>query len=268
MRLEQPNSKVRNRQNIAWAIEDALAFESLLRTKYPDIRFLRYEYKHKWDETWRWRPVILERHKYRASQEQQIWMPACLMRDPTGEEILYRESLAYPWESNFIGWLEPENWKPEWWCLEPGKDYELINIPRCRFKFWRSEFNWYTKDGSKNLDTNWSANHEFWRPASQAAEHEVHCLMEGTLECWWADGDEEAAAFAKTVFRIADKVMSNRFRLVDQETLMPRSVEPVRLRNWWAGYHAMKWAAERRHNYLFDCMKPPDYDFGPDEPDC
>jgi len=189
------------------------------------------------------------------------------MRDPGDEPLLYRDSLTYPWEEQFHVWLEPEGWKPDWWCLEPNHKYELINKPRCRFKFWRSSFSWHTKDGSDPIDTEWLLNGEFWRPPSRAAEHEIHYMMEGTLEGHWADGDDEAAFFIRKVFRLANKLMSNTFRLVDRETLMPTTSEPVRLRNWWAGHHAIKWAGERRHNYLFDIFKPPDYDFGPDEPD-
>jgi len=267
MSFKQPNSRIRTRQDIAWGLEDARDFEALLRDAFPQIRFLRWDYKLKWRELWRWRPVILEMSDYRDIRKDGLWQPPCEMRDPGDEPLLYRDSLTYPWESHFLCWVEPDGWKPEWWCLKPGRDYELINMPRCRFEFRRSGIHWQTKDGSRPEDNAWVNGHEFWRPPDRAAEHEIHYMNKGTLHAWWADGDKQAESFARKVFRLANKLMSNEFRVVDRETLMPESSKPAYLGDRWAGHHAMKWAAERRHNYIFGFLKPPDYDFGPDEPD-
>jgi len=91
-------------------------------------------------------------------------------------------------------------------------------------------------------------------------------LPEGNMVAGGHHEDKQAEAFVHKVYRIANKFMTNEFRVVDPKTLMPYHRDPTKSYVDWAGHHAMRWAAERRHNYIFGYLNPPDYDFGEDEP--
>lgn len=82
---------------------------------------------------------------------------------------------------------------------------------------------------------------------------------------YWDKGDEEAKAFVSRVFRIASKLTTNKFRWVDAETMRP-GPDVASATHEWAGYDAIRWAHERRNNYLIRYNKPADYDFGDELP--
>lgn len=257
----------RTRHRIAMTLEDAFDFEVALKEAFPDIRFLRKDYGWKWYEGWKWRPLAILHNRYQLLGPDELWMPSCTMRDPGNEKLLYRDTLTYPWESDFLIWREPPGWRPKWACIERNKNYELTNLPPCRFEFGRSSYSlWGWLGEKRELSQEQIREIVDWLPPKEPADNEVHNLTEESMFAWWDRDNKEAEHFVRKVFHIADKFMTNTFRFVDRHTLMPYQREPTKTTIYWAGHHAMRWAAERRHNYIFGFLKPPDYDFGEDEP--
>lgn len=256
---------------IAMTIDDAAAFEKELIAKIPDLRFAREPVEEKWEERWKWAPIGSNHFEFNR-QVWKNWVPPVGMRNPDGDSLVYRKSITYPWDESFLMWIEPDGWKPEWEVryIKDGQlaMYRLANQPRFWCEFKRSYFNIWSEfpESYKAHDPDWFIRGEIWRPPIVPDDDNPVHLTEGSLWSSWRRGDKECQSFARKIFRIAGKYMTSDFRAVDRQTLMPLSREPFHTTDYRAGHHAMKWAAERRHNYIFGFLKPPEYDFGPDEP--
>lgn len=256
---------------IAMTLDDTADFEKELLAKIPNLRFAREPVEAKWLEAWKW-GVIEATHLEFNRHAYKRWFPPVVMRHPGDEPLIYRKSITYPWDSSFLMWIEPEGWKPEWeisYIFHNGLcTYRLANRPRFWCEFKRSYFNIWSiyPESYKAHDPDWFNRREKWRPPSLPDDdHPVH-LTEGSLWSSWRRGDKECQSFARKIFRIAGKYVTCDFREVDRQTLLPLYKGSVHATIYRAGHHAMKWAAARRHNYIFGYLKPPDYDFGSDEP--
>ena len=188
------------------------------------------------------------------------------MRDPGDESLVYRDSLSYEHEDWFCLWIEPEGWKPVWTKDNDSPFYQISNLPRLMFELRRSSFDSFGMHDEPTRDMYLKGQRDRIRPPEHTWDDEIVVATAGAIWTSWNADDKEAESFCRKVFRIAKKFMTNKFRGVDDETLLPYRKATTTSHHHWAGHHAMRWAAERRHNYLCGYFKPPDYDFGDDEP--
>lgn len=251
------------RHFVATTAKDAQDFTDALRDAYPNIRFLPEDYTRKWSETWRWAPVLNE---MRDHGYWSFYPP--LMRDPSGDTLIYYDSLADPRQLHYTAWVEPPGWRPEWAKDEERGSYHLVNKPKLWFEFRRGWFNYV---GAPGRPPDLPREMLYWGPATDSSEpprvddpdKPVILTGERIFGAWDKD-DKEAEAFVRKVFRILTKLTTNRFRWVDRYTRHPLPAVQGALHEW-AGHDAVRWAHERRNNYLIRLNKPADYDFG-DEP--
>jgi hypothetical protein len=251
------------RHLVAMTRKDAANFSDSLKKAFPNIRFLPEEYSAKWSETWRWAPVLSEM-RYRGFYRFKPRM----MRDPTGEALIYYDSLADSRQFRYTAWVEPPGWEPEWAWDENSGIYVLVNKPKLFFEFRRSAF---SRSMKPDRPANFPREMLYWGPDTRTSDpppinqpDTVVTLLGDRMVGFWDPGDEEAKAFVGKVFRIASKLTTNKFRWVDEDTMHPLPGVHSAVHEW-AGHDAVRWAHERRHNYLIRFNKPADYDFG-DEP--
>jgi len=105
-------------------------------------------------------------------------------------------------------------------------------------------------------------------PPEPPSEDVTITLEGGYLEMRWNRYDDEAEAFAKTVFRTLFKTAIDRFITVERKSRRALSARPWRNRRYGgAGRRAEAWALARRHNYFFAgrLKKPASYPFAPHE---
>ncbi len=150
------NSKCR--YYVATTAKDAQDFSDALRAAYPDIRFLPEDYTEKWSEIWRWAPVITEMRNH------DCWsFDPPLMRDPSGDTLIYYDFLADPRQLNFTAWVEPPGWQPVWVRDDERGYYFLDNEPKLCFQFRRG---WFTNSGTVDRPSNLPREMNYWGPAN------------------------------------------------------------------------------------------------------
>lgn len=128
--MKRASGRLSKQREIALLPEDADEFSDILRAKFPDVRFLHYNY---------WRGY--------SDDSGHVQRPPSLV-------VPYYDSLGDPGERWFLVWLEPEGWKPIWTGPNEYDIYVIANEPRLQVSFDRG--------GIPRLDPTWFAESRMW----------------------------------------------------------------------------------------------------------
>lgn len=247
-------------ENACLTLADATEFSSALRAAFPRLRFtsedhwkpfVDWDHWHAEIEAWRRRdPRGLETEPIRHR-----------MRDPTGQSLQFWDHLGVADERAFNGWIIPDGWMPEWGETDKYGVRRIVNPPRLALFFRRGRFHCPDRRPLKEPV-------HFDAPPEPRSDQEMLELEGSQLQIRYNRYDEEAEAFAKTIFRILYKQVVDRFITVERRSR--RALTPVPWRNrrfGVAGRQAEAWALERRYNYLLvpEEVKPASYPFAPDD---
>lgn len=240
--------------------EDADEFSSALRAAFPRLHFVSREHWKTFVD-WDWWHAAWRGHREREKAGLPTAYVRHRMRDPRNETPRYWPALGVAEEREFYGWVLPESWVAQWGEEDDFGVRRVVNAPRLEFSFRRSRF--HCRDRSPGRETVW-----FEDPPEPRNDQETIVLEGGDLSIQWNRYDDEAEAFAKTVFRILFKQATDRFIHVEFKSRRALMAQPWRNRRYGAaGRRAEAWALARRHNYLYggQLEKPASYPFAPGE---
>jgi len=229
--------------------EDALTFSEELRKAFPRIRFVSDEYATKFFDVDAWHQAIDEAERNGRATPRRL----DFTRDPTGAWPDYFPSLADVLETRFRVWIEPRNWRPRWRLRRRDDLLTLDNQPQLYFTFRRSNYSLPDPRRRDGLHGDPHLPTDNLESVPDLIDRKEPVLLEGhRMLGGWNKGDDVAKAFIHKVWRILDKMSTNRLVAVDRRTFMPippdGSAHPepyVR-----ASLDALVWARGPRHNYL------------------
>jgi hypothetical protein len=230
-------------------LHDAYNFSEGLRKAFPRIRFVPQYFGDKFIDYPGWKAAIADAE--RAGERAPTRLD--FTRDPDGELPDYFPSLGDVLETTFCVWDEPPGWQPRWRRSKASGGLYLANLPRRHFYFARGGFDCPDVRRTAPLEGNPEPNtHGLANPPFPLDAKEAIYLRGERMMASWAKGDESTRRFVHKVWRILDKMATNRLVAVDRRTREPvppdgsAETEPyVR-----AARGALAWARARRHNYL------------------
>lgn len=242
-------TREKGHQCVLMTLQDAYNFSDALRAAFPRIRFVRQSYARKFVDYPSWRAAIEEAKRAGRPAPDRLEFT----RDPGDERPDYFPSLGDVLETFFCVWVEPPNWRPRWRRSKEADTLYLANLPRLHFYFARGGFDapdvrrTAPLEGNPEPDTHWLAN-----PPLPLDAKEAIYLRGERMTASWLKGDDSARRFVHKVWRILDKMATNRLVSIHPRTREPippdgsSAPEPyVR-----AARDALVWARARRHNYL------------------
>lgn len=229
--------------------EDALNFSEELRKAFPRIRFLSRNYVDKFFDEDAWRQAGREADRAGRPRPRRL----DFTRDPAGAWPDYFMSLADVLETRFLVWLDSPNWRPRWRVYRRKDLLALENEPRLRFTFQRSTFSLPDPRRRDGLHGDPHLPTRDLESDPDIIDRKEPVLLEGhRMLGGWDKGDDAGKAFIHKVWRILDKMSTNRLVTVDRRTFMPippdGSAGPESYVR--AASDALDWARGRRHNYL------------------
>jgi hypothetical protein len=241
--------RVKVHESVIVTREDAFEFSETLRAAFPRIRFVRQDFANKFFDFESWRAASNASKVEGKEPARRL----DFTRSPDNELPDYFPSLADVLETRYMVWVEPPGWKPRWRMRKRDDLLVLENRPRLHFTFWRGGFDcpdYRRKDGLHG-DPHLPVRDLDLMP--MPIDRKEPILLSGyRMLGGWKTGDQEAKAFIAKVWRLLDKIATNRLVSVDNRTFQPippdgsAMVEPyVR-----AARGALAWARARRHNYL------------------
>ena len=247
-------------QHLVMTPGDADEFSRLLRAEFPTVKFLSREYWRPFFDAAAWKRDSDARHEAWKRGEppppRRYAMPA-----PVGKSLPYHDSLGSPAETDFLAWIEPPGWQPQWGGDPAAGSLYVVNAPEVWFEFRRGTFaHWAFPKG---VNPSLSA-----APPTDPADDHVVGLGDGYAFAKWYVDDHEACAFHRVVPRLLLRVTTVGHLRVDEERRRPfrpyvRRDKKDRDRYWRYGHDAERWALARRHNYFTDTVfrKPDTYPY-------
>jgi len=254
------NSRSKACEELFMTRADNKEFSDALRDAFPRLVLVSVKPWKPFVDWGYWRAAVAERNRLEAAGKKSPRVRH-RMRDPTGKMPHLWSDLAVADEDQFFGWLLPEGWIPEWGKKDDFGVRQIDNPPRQRFFFSRRRFN--CPERSRLREAVW-----FDDPPEPRDSNETIHLEGCDLTVRYSRYDDEAAAFARTVFRILGRQTIDRFVTIEPDSRRALSAASWRNRRLgMAGRRAEAWALERRHNYFFSGRidKPASYPFTPQD---
>lgn len=172
------------------------------------------------------------------------------MRAPHGDPMPYVSNFADVESGWYKIWVEPPGWKPRWSRRAYRQGcYVLLNEPPRQFELYTSKY-WLYGPAMEHRDT-------LDKPPATLADDEICSIESGRLITRYFDDDLEQQQFIKAVWRILQKLWTDRLALVDPDTLRSGAV----IKPHWAraGLDAVDWTRrDRRHLIEFPGMRAAD----------
>ena len=98
--------------------------------------------------------LALGTRDHRNAQSRLLELRSAALRDPSGDTLIYYNSLADPRQLNFTAWVEPPGWQPVWVRDDERGYYFLDNEPKLCFQFRRG---WFTNSGTVDRPSKFAA---------------------------------------------------------------------------------------------------------------
>ncbi len=246
---------------VLMTLPDSFHFSEALRKAFPRIRFVREDYSRKFRDYAAWKAAIGE------AEQAGRPSPSALdfTRDPGNEWPDYFSSLGDVLEDHFCVWVEPRNWRPRWRASRLSDSYYLANLPKLNFYISRGGFAFADVRRTAPLEGNPEPEiHGLTYPPFPLDTKEIIDLRGGRISASWFKGHEAGRRFVHKVWRILDKMSTNRLVAIKRGTTepIPPDGSPSMQQGVRALRGALSWARARRHNYLscsFGRFKPAGY---------
>ncbi len=233
----------RTKHFINLAPADAEEFSAAVREAFPNIAFIDANYSRKvvdWDAT-------LESKAYRTSMRNPGAMEIVVAKPRQEWIVTHYEGLHVPGNWQVQAWLEPPGWVPDWYQHPISNWPEVRNAPVTLFRYQRPEFRTTRVQGP------------FHDPPEIEEEGERIRLCHGALLASWDKGDRERQRQVGKVWRVFEKLSTNKYSTVDPDTF--EIISRVEKRGWnWIGFHALEWASQHPRHFIGDDMKPVDWE--------
>jgi hypothetical protein len=233
--------------NLYMTREDAGELSAALQAAFPQIRFVEDDYWHQFVDWDLHRQRSKERYA-RAARGERTILPLYPSRNPENEALRYFDSMAGSTTNDWMAWLVPPDWKPEWSRGSYG-NYIVANEPSVVMRFQRSRFFGAGQGGLHDP------------PVPRSDEDSVR-LDYGRLACFYSALVPEEKLAVMKMLRIVRKLTTNLVISIDSETRRPMWLEP-RKSVMKVGRHAAAWSLQRRHNYLNQASKAPGFPYDP-----
>lgn len=219
----QATTKRFRRREVVFTPADERAFSSVLRKTFPNIRFLG---------------------------DYQDVVRDFFAKDPGRKELPelpYVEDLSKVRAGWRIGWLEPEDWVPEFTPSHHTGKIVLANAPRLAFRYFIAQRRVFQNDHSMVTT---------YRIKDKPLPNN-RVRMPDTLHVSFLPFDDDARKFAARIMRLVSKVAVNTLIRVDSITgysWMP----PARERDVWVGHDALAWCRKSPRNFADINLRPGD----------
>lgn len=222
--------------------EDAADFSAALRETFPNIAFLPMYYED-WLVDWE---ATEKTEEWKISNRNPTAMEVVVPLPPSEWNFPLSDSVHTTGDRQVWALLLPPDWEPDWYQHPISNRPIVKNEPPVFFAFYCSEFRTTRVMGA------------FEEPPEIEEDDEVITLQEGKLYAYWAKEDAEHRKGVGKVFRIFDKLTTNKYVQVDRETGGIQAVVEKGGMDW-IGYHALDWARQHPRHFIDEDLKPLDW---------